>query len=43
MDTVLIALLVMMVILFSVLTLTSGWLASQRLAAEAWDERQARA
>ena len=43
MDTVLIALLVMMVILFGVLTLTSGWLASQRLAAAAWDERQARA
>jgi hypothetical protein len=43
MDTVLIALLVMMVILFSVLTLTSGWLASQRLAAAAWDEHQARA
>lgn len=43
MDTVLVALLVMMVILYGVLTLTSGWLSSQRLATDAWADRDARA
>lgn len=42
METVLIALLVMMVILVSVTTIATGWITAQQTAEAAWDDREER-